>query len=48
MIGRPRLRGGFVNRNYLIVFKDQKMIAITYSEPGAEGKFEQFILQPRD
>lgn len=48
MIGRPRLRGGFVNRNYLIVFKDQKLIAITYSEPGAEGKFEQFILQPRN
>lgn len=48
MIGRPRLRGGFVNRNYLIAFKGQKLIAITYSEPGADGKFEQFILQPRD
>ncbi|RYE03368.1 MAG: class A beta-lactamase-related serine hydrolase [Sphingomonadales bacterium] len=48
MIGRPRLRGGFVNRNYLIAFKDRKLIAITYAEPGAEGKFEQFIVQPRD
>lgn len=46
-IGRPRLRGGFVNRNYLITFQNQKLIAITYAEPGAEGKFEQFIIQPR-
>ncbi|MEN2712654.1 serine hydrolase domain-containing protein [Sphingomonas sp. NPDC092331] len=47
--GKPRLRGGFVNRNYDIVYADgRKLIAITYAEPGKEGKFEQFLVQPRD
>jgi D-alanyl-D-alanine carboxypeptidase len=45
--GKPRLRGGFVNRNYLISYKGQRLVAITYAEPGAEGKFEQFLVQPR-
>lgn len=46
--GKPRLRGGFVNRNYDIVYADgRKLIAITYAEPGKEGKFEQFLIQPR-
>ncbi len=47
-IGRARLRGGFVNRNYAISYGDRRLVAITYAEPGAEGKFEQFIVQPRD
>lgn len=46
--GRPRLRGGFVNRNYLITYGNRRLVAITYAEPGAAGKFEQFIVQPRD
>lgn len=48
-IGRPRLRGGFVNRNYMITYPDgRKLVVITYSEPGYDGKFEQFLVQPRD
>ncbi|HWU96122.1 MAG TPA: serine hydrolase, partial [Sphingomonas sp.] len=48
-LGKPRLRGGFVNRNYQINYADgRKLIAITYAEPGAEGRFEQFLIQPRD
>jgi D-alanyl-D-alanine carboxypeptidase len=48
-LGKPRLRGGFVNRNYAIVYPDgRKLIAITYAEPGYNGKFEQFLIQPRD
>jgi CubicO group peptidase (beta-lactamase class C family) len=46
-LGKPRLRGGFVNRNYEIVYSDKRLIAITYAEPGAQGKFEQFLVQPR-
>ncbi|AJP72012.1 serine hydrolase domain-containing protein [Sphingomonas hengshuiensis] len=45
-LGGPRLRGGFVNRNYAINFADRRLIAITYAEPGAAGKFEQFIVMP--
>ena len=48
-LGKPRLRGGFVNRNYSITFANgQKLIAITYAEPGANGRFEQFLIQPRN
>lgn len=46
-LGKPRLRGGFVNRNYLITHKGQRLVLITYAEAGADGKFEQFIVQPR-
>ena len=47
-LGKPRLRGGFVNRNYAINVKDKRLIAITYAEPGETGKFEQFIVMPGD
>ena len=46
-LGKPRLRGGFVNRNYEIIYDGKRLIAITYAEPGAQGKFEQFLVQPR-
>ncbi|MET3723380.1 serine hydrolase domain-containing protein [Sphingomonas trueperi] len=46
-IGKPRLRGGFVNRNYMIRYKDRVLVAVTYAEPGADGKFEQFLVMPR-
>lgn len=45
-LGKPRLRGGFVNRNYAIDYADQHLIAVTYAEPGAAGRFEQFIVMP--
>ncbi|MCD2323824.1 beta-lactamase family protein [Sphingomonas sp. IC-56] len=47
-LGKPRLRGGFVNRNYGITYAGQRLVAITYAEPGAQGRFEQFIVMPRD
>jgi len=46
-IGKARLRGGFVNRNYMIRYKDRMLVAVTYAEPGADGKFEQFLVMPR-
>ena len=42
----PRLRGGFVNRNFKISWKDQTLTLISYAEPGATGRWEQFILMP--
>jgi CubicO group peptidase (beta-lactamase class C family) len=47
-LGKPRLRGGFVNRNYAIQYGNKRLLAITYAEPGAAGKFEQFIVMPLD
>jgi len=47
-LGKPRLRGGFVNRNYAITYAGQRLVAITYAEPGADGRYEQFIVMPRD
>ena len=46
-LGKARLRGGFVNRNYAISYKGQQLVAVTYAEPGADGKFEQFLVMPR-
>lgn len=45
-LGGPRLRGGFVNRNYRIRFGDKSLLAVTYAEPGEAGRFEQFIVMP--
>ena len=42
----PRLRGGFVNRNYTIKYASQILRLVTYAEPGASGKFEQFMIMP--
>ena len=47
-LGKARLRGGFVNRNYAIQYPGKRLIAITYAEAGADGKFEQFIVMPGD
>ncbi len=42
----PRLRGGFVNRNYTVTYPDRKLSIVTYAEPGAHGRYEQFLVQP--
>jgi CubicO group peptidase (beta-lactamase class C family) len=43
----PRLRGGFVNRNYTLHYADGKdLTLVTYAEPGAAGRFEQFLIMP--
>jgi len=45
--GPPRLRGGFVNRNYRITYPDgRKLVAVTYAEPAAPGRYEQFLIFP--
>ena len=47
---RPaRLRGGFVNRNYSVVYPDgTKLTIVTYAEPGDTGRYEQFIVMPAE
>ena len=43
----PRLRGGFVNRNYTIHYSGGKELTlVTYAEPGPNGRFEQFMIMP--
>lgn len=44
--GGPRLRGGFVNRNYRVDYGGRKLQIITYSEAGANPRYEQFLVQP--
>lgn len=45
--GPPRLRGGFVNRNYTIHYAGGRNLAlVTYAEAGANGRFEQFMIMP--
>ena len=47
-LGKARLRGGFVNRNYAVQYPGKRLIVVTYAETGADGKFEQFIVMPGD
>jgi D-alanyl-D-alanine carboxypeptidase len=48
MRGQPRLRGGFVNRNYTLHYAGKKdLTVITYAEPGATGRWEQFMIMPQ-
>lgn len=42
----PRLRGGFVNRNFKITYGKTKLTLITYAEPGSHGRWEQFMVTP--
>ena len=42
----PRLRGGFVNRNYSIQYRNRSLTLITYAERGPNGRWEQFIIMP--
>lgn len=43
----PRLRGGFVNRVFRLSYaKGRKLVLVTYAEPGAHGRWEQFIVMP--
>jgi CubicO group peptidase (beta-lactamase class C family) len=46
MNGKPRLRGGFVNRSYTLTFADRKLRISTYAEPGDAGRWEQFLVTP--
>lgn len=42
--GPARQRGGFVNRSYRVTFPGRTLAVSTYVEPGAGGKFEQFLV----
>ena len=42
----PRLRGGFVNRNYRLHYPNRDLTLITYAEPGPSGRWEQFMIMP--
>jgi D-alanyl-D-alanine carboxypeptidase len=47
-LGPPRLRGGFVNRNFKVDYPGGKdLVLVTYAEPGATGRWEQFIVMPQ-
>jgi CubicO group peptidase (beta-lactamase class C family) len=43
----PRLRGGFVNRNFTINYPSGKRLTlVTYAEGGPKGRWEQFMIMP--
>ena len=44
--GPPALRGGFIQRVYAITYPSRKLTAVTYSELGQDGKFEQMLIMP--
>ena len=47
-LGPPRLRGGFVNRNFTIHYPNgQDLTLVTYAEPGPNGRWEQFMIMPK-
>ena len=44
----PRLRGGFVNRNFTLHYANgEDLTLITYAEPGSNGRWEQYIVMPQ-
>ena len=42
----PRLRGGFVNRVFQLHYAKKTLVLSTYAEPGAHGRWEQFMIMP--
>ena len=44
--GKPRLRGGFVNRSYRVTYAGTTLSVSTYAEPGPNGKLEQLLVTP--
>jgi CubicO group peptidase (beta-lactamase class C family) len=46
LVRKPRLRGGFVNRNYRVTFANRAVNVVTYAEPGEHGRYEQFLIMP--
>ena len=45
--GPPRLRGGFVQRSYTLRYAGDRSLSLgTFAEPGANGRWEQFIITP--
>lgn len=46
-LGQPGLRGGFVSRGYRLVAGGKTLRLITFTEPGASGRWEQFLVMPQ-
>ncbi|WP_118856926.1 serine hydrolase domain-containing protein [Sphingomonas mesophila] len=44
--GPAILRGGFVNRVYTLKYAKRELSLSTYAEPGANGRWEQFMITP--
>jgi len=44
--GAPVLRGGFVIRSYKVVYRTRTLRISSFTEPGANGRFEQFLVTP--
>lgn len=43
----PRLRGGFINRNFTLHYaRGRNLTLVTYAEPGPNGRWEQFMIMP--
>ena len=45
-VGQPRPRGGFVGRSYRVSYGDRALAISVFTEPGDDGRFEQFLVQP--
>ena len=45
-VGRAQLRGGFVARNFRVVYPGRVLRISTYAEPGPNGRLEQFLVSP--
>ena len=44
--GTARLRGGFVGRSFRITYPDRTLRLSTFTEPGENGRLEQFLVSP--
>ena len=43
-VGKPTPRGGYVARTYRVTYPDRALIVSTFTEPRADGRFEQFLV----
>ena len=46
LVGQPQLRGGFVRRRYRVTAGGKALNLSTFAEPGASGRWEQFVVTP--
>ena len=46
--GASTLRGGFVGRGYRVSFGNRAIAISTFTEPGINGRIEQFLISPAD
>lgn len=44
--GPARLRGGFVARRFRVTYPGRALTIATFAEPGADGRWEQFMVSP--